>query len=222
MAAVIWPNAQLRRSDKLSKLSVMDMSDLPARLRRASLSQASLARFLGLDPSSLTKTITGKRRLKADEMLRIEQFFREQGGVEGENIVALGAARRTGPRRIPVYGYAVAGGDDQVAINPGQVIDWIDTPPIVQATNADLIAIRVVGESMEPRYFAGEIVIAQVGLPPAKGRDCVIEMLDGSGLLKTYSGMRDGHVFAHQFNPARELPIPATSVKALHSVICRL
>ena len=56
-------------------LAAMKLDEIPARLRQKGRSQSDLARHLQLDPSSLTKTIKGERRLKADELLKIEAFF---------------------------------------------------------------------------------------------------------------------------------------------------
>ena len=75
---------------------------------------------------------------------------------------------------------------------------------------------------MEPRFFAGESVFVHAGLPPARGQDCLIEFRDGSAVIKSYRGQRDGFVFAWQYNPSadesNELRYQGTDVKALHAV----
>lgn len=201
-------------------LAAMEITEIPARLRQLKRSQADLARHLDLDPSSLTKTIKGERRLRADELIKIEQFFGET--FDRDNVVeSLSERRRTAPKRIPVYGYAAAGGSERIAMNPGQVIDWVEAPPLWNGVG-DLAVIRIIGDSMEPRYFAGEAVTARLGLPPARGQDCLIEFNDGSGLIKSYRGQRDGFVFAWQYNPpngeTNEVRYDGASVKALHAV----
>lgn len=199
----------------------MDISNLPQRLRDAGRNQAELARYLNMDPSSLTKTIKGNRVLKADELRKIEAFFAgEAVDDRADNVEHIATRRRSGPRRIPVYGYAAAGGEDRIAFNGGQVIDWIDPPPLWSGTG-ELLAARVLGDSMEPRLFSGEMVIAQHGLPPRRDQDCIIEMQDGSALVKTYKGQREAKVFAHQWNPGKEIVIEGASVRALHAVIWR-
>ncbi len=199
--------------------AVVDPKDIPARLQRDGRSQSELARFLHLDPSSLSKTIKGSRRLKADELLKIEDFFGGRSG-EGAEVETLSVRRQVGPRRIPVYGYAAAGGDDVLAFNSGQVIDFIEPPPLWNGAG-DLVAIRVLGDSMEPRLFEGETVIAQINLPPTKGSDCIIEMIDGTAVVKTYRGLTAGSVEATQWNPGKSLRFDRNRVKALHAVIWR-
>lgn len=201
-------------------LAVMEMSEIPSRLRSMKRSQADLARHLNIDPSTMTKLLKGDRRLKADELVKIEQFFGEP--VDRAGVVeTLSSRRASPPRRIPVYGYAAAGGSERIAINAGQVIEWVDAPPLWNGLG-DLMVVRIIGDSMEPRYFAGEAVVVTVGLPPGRGQDCLIEFHDGSAVIKNYRAQRDGFVYAWQYNPPRgednEVRYDGASVKALHAV----
>ena len=198
-------------------LALVDPSDLPDRLARAGRKQSDLARHLRLDPSSLTKTIKGQRQLKAHELLAIEEFF--DGSGDGA-VESLSARRGAKPRRIPIYGYAAAGGEEVVAFGAGQVIDYVEPPPLWNGVG-DLVAIRVIGDSMEPRLFQGEMVIAQLDLPPLRGSDCVIEMNDGTALVKTYRGTSEWTVTAHQYNPDKDIKVDRERVKGLHSVVWR-
>ena len=56
----------------MSSLALMEPKDIPGALDAIGKTRADLARFLKLDPSSLTKTINGRRRLLAVELSRIE------------------------------------------------------------------------------------------------------------------------------------------------------
>lgn len=219
MAEVIWAIEQAPRTDNLSNFLGMDPSEIPDRLRRAGKSQSDLARWLNLDPSSLTKTIKGLRRLKADELFKIEAFF-DQAPEPSRGVGEGAPARWRAPttRRIPIYGYAAAGGDgERVALATGQVIDWIELPPLWQGSG-EFFGVRVLGDSMEPRYHAGEIAVARAGLPPRRDADVIAEFNNDTALLKTYKGARDGRVFLQQWNPEKSLDFDASSVRALHSV----
>lgn len=197
----------------MSRLAVVDPKDIPERLRRAGRRQSDLARYLSLDPSSLTKTIKGDRRLKADELVKIEEFF-------GDEPAPTSTASRRPQRRIPVYGYAAAGGDERIAFNSGNIIDFIDPPPLWNGAG-DLVALRVLGDSMTPRLFEGEMVVAQVNLPPLRGQDCVIEMNDGSALVKTYRGIKGRVIEAEQWNPQQAVIVDKERAKAVHAIIWR-
>jgi phage repressor protein C with HTH and peptisase S24 domain len=212
LAGAIWSDWQQRRPEKLSMLAAVKPEDIPDRLSRAGRTQSDLARHLQLDPSSLTKTIKGQRRLKADELLKIEEFF------EGEP--PFSASVKRPQRRIPVYGYAAAGGEERIAYNAGSIIDFIDPPPLWNGAG-DLVGLRILGDSMVPRLFEGELVIAQINLPPLRHQDCVIEMSDGSALVKTYKTATTKSIEAEQWNPQKPVVVDRARVKAVHAIIWR-
>lgn len=193
----------------------MKLSDIRPRLRVMRRSQADLARHLSIDPSSLVKVLGGVRRLTPGEMSRIETFFGEPLEIEG--VVPRnrsGAAKQ----RIPLFGMeADISGSDRVALGDGQVLDYLDPPPFWN-NSADMIYVRVLGDSMEPRYFAGEIVPVRLGLPPGKGQDCLVVFNDDSAIVRTFINRRDGYVFLAQYNERKETPFDATSIAAIHAV----
>lgn len=194
----------------------MEMKDIRSRLRLIGRSQADLARHLDLDPSSLTKTIDGQRRVQAMEIAKIEEFFGEKLALD-EPGPRLGLRRPAAVRKIPVYGYAAAGGDERVAFADDRVLEYREPPPFWSGAG-DLIYVRIIGESMEPRYFSGEVVPVRYGVPPAKNEDCLVEFADNSVLIKTFGGQRGTTILARQYNPATELKLEATKIRAIHAV----
>ncbi len=142
--------------------------------------------------------------MEADEARRIEAFFGDDAPQPAAYV------------QIPVYGYAAAGGADRVAIANDQVLDRIEIP--AGMTRGDTMAIRIAGDSMEPRLYSGELVIVERNVPPDRNGDCVLELADGSAIVKQYRGQRDGFYFLHQYNPDEEVRIPITSTRAIHAV----
>lgn len=193
------------------------MDDIKTRLAQSGRKQSELARHLGMDPSLLSRMLKGRRHLRADEMTKIEGFF-ETGPEYDPGLRPNGRPAQFG--RVPVYGYAAAGGEDRIAFNEGRAIDWIEGPPLWRGSG-ELIAVRVIGSSMEPRLFQGEMVVAQARLQPARGQDCIVEFSDGSGLVKTFCSIKDGFFLCRQWNPDKEVRVAVASVKALHAVIWR-
>ncbi|QYC10587.1 S24 family peptidase [Brevundimonas nasdae] len=185
----------------------MKPEEIRSRLRATGRSQAALGRHIGASKDSMSRLMTGQRRLQAVEVERIKEFFAEDA--------PAGPAYDT----LDVYGYVQAGGDDLVSLADGQVIDRIEVPAGLVRGSA--IGIRVVGDSMEPRLFSGETVIVGLNMPPQRDRDCVVEFRDGSAIVKQYKGQRDGTVFLHQYNPDKEVRIDASKVKAIHAVLYR-
>ncbi len=186
----------------------MKPPEIRERLEQSGRSQRALAAHLGISKDSMSRLLLDKRNMEVTELERIKEFF------EGDQAEAT-------PQfvQIPVYGYAAAGGDDRISIADDRVIDRIEVP--AGLVRGEAMAIRVAGDSMEPRLYSGEIVIVGVNTPPARNGDCVVEMRDGTALVKQYRGQRDGRIFLWQYNPENQIDLDATKVKRMHAVLYR-
>lgn len=96
-------------------------------------------------------------------------------------------------REVPVVG-EVKGGDDgyltelDYPVGHGEgVVDYPTSDPCA-------FALRVRGDSMHPRYRAGEFVVVEPGVEPQPGDDVVVALHDGRKLLKELNWARDGEV----------------------------
>lgn len=182
-------------------------TDIKTRLERDGRSQSALARHLDKTVHAVGRLLKNPRELTPSEVAQIEDFF--------------GPSVPTGPviERIPVYGYVAAGGVERIAMSSEHVLDYLEVP--AGLTRGRPVALRVAGDSMEPRLFSGETVIVGIGVAPARYGDCVVEYRDGTGIIKQYRGQRDGKVYLYQYNPEREFPIEGAQVKAVHAVLFR-
>lgn len=182
----------------------MKPPEIRSRLKSSGHTQTALAAHLGKSKDSVSRLVAGKRSMDLEELAQIKEF--------------LGDDQPMAPttKQIPVYGYAGAGGDDRVVIASDQVLEYIEIP--AGMVRGDAIAIRVAGESMYPRLFSGEMVIVELNVPPIRNKDAVIELKDGSALVKEYRGQKDGVVFLFQYNPEREVRVPLIDVVAMHAV----
>lgn len=207
MSRVIRENKQSQSVAFFATTSRVNPDDIRTRLRRTGRSQAALGRHIGASKDSISRLMNGQRRLTADEAAQIKTFFDDE--------------RPEAPvfDILDVYGYAQAGEPDRVGLASDQVIDRIEVPHGLVRGAA--MGIRVAGDSMEPRLFSGETVIVGLNVPPMRGRDCVLEFRDGTGLVKQYQGSKDGYIFLRQYNPEREVRIEASKVKAIHAVVYR-
>jgi len=184
------------------------LPDLKARLRTSGKSQVALAQYLGITKDSVGRLVNGQRKAEAEELQRALAFL------DGEIAPAAPAFQQ-----INVYGYAAAGGDDRIMIADDRVLDRIEVP--MGLARGEIFGIRVAGDSMEPRLYSGEIVIVSRDLRPSRMGDCVVELRDGTALVKQYRGERDGVLFLHQYNPDQEVKIEASKVRAIHAVVYR-
>jgi len=185
----------------------MQPEEIRERLRRTGRSQAALGRHIGASKDSVSRLLAGQRRLQATEVVKINDFFADDEPSTPAYDV------------LDVYGFALAGTRDGFSMASDQVVDRIEVP--MGLVRGRAIAIRVAGDSMEPRLFSGETLIVGLDVPPVRDRDCVIEFRDGSGIVKQYKGQRDGIVFLHQYNPEQEVRVDASTVKAIHAVLYR-
>src|SRR5215475_8364006 len=75
---------------------------------------------------------------------------------------------------IPVYGHAMGGKDGEFILSGNEVSEVIAPPSLSHIPDA--YAVYVVGDSMEPRYFAGETVFVNPRLPISRGSFVVAQI----------------------------------------------
>lgn len=125
-------------------------------------------------------------------------------------------------RDLPVLGAARGGdfGAGSFADN-GQFFEMVDRPPALMGVT-DAYAVYVVDESMEPRYFAGELVHVHPHKPPTPGSFVVVQLDDGNDtdyLIKRLVRRSGGKVTLEQYNPAKLFDVDAKIVKTIHRLV---
>ncbi|MDE2104159.1 MAG: helix-turn-helix transcriptional regulator [Patescibacteria group bacterium] len=190
----------------------MDLRELKEALDREGRgARVRLARELELDPSTVKKILDGKRRIRLEEAPVIERFVREADG-------PVGPTTPTG--MVQVYGFVAAAGElINLAEPAGERLVPIHP---AQRGYPTVGAAEVIGESMLPRYKPRELVYFVFGLKPRRGDDAIVEMNDGTAILKEYVMEKDGRVSLREFHPEdRTFTVPGVRVKALHAVVGR-
>jgi phage repressor protein C with HTH and peptisase S24 domain len=130
-----------------------------------------------------------------------------------------------GPRDIPEYGAAAGGsrGKADFRFN-GQVVDMAPRPPGI-AKKKDVYCVRVVGDSMEPKYEEGERLYLDPHRRPAIMDYVVIELKSqeegepGDAFIKRLIRKTPTKYIVQQFNPPAELEFNIDEVKNIHRVI---
>jgi len=127
-------------------------------LRRPGKSQRGLALALGLDPSGVSRLLSGKRALKAAEIETVSRYLGVGPGATGTDGEDISAPSVSGPlaaevpapaslsRDLPVRGTAVGGEDAGFDFN-GEVVDYVRRPPGLAGTQR-AFAVFAAGESM--------------------------------------------------------------------------
>ncbi len=123
---------------------------------------------------------------------------------------------------IPVYGHALGGKDGEFVLNGNQVSE-VSAPPSLWHI-PDAYAVYVVGESMEPRYFAGETVFVNPRLPISRGAFVVAQISKGDAdepyaYVKRYVSQDTRRMRLEQYNPKKTLEFPLSTVSAIHRIV---
>jgi phage repressor protein C with HTH and peptisase S24 domain len=123
---------------------------------------------------------------------------------------------------IPAYGQAVGGKDGEFILNGNRIVDIL-APPSLQGV-PDAYAVYVVGDSMEPRYFAGEAVFVNPRLPVRRGDFVVAQIAAEEGepphaYVKRFVARDARNLKLEQFNPRKTLEFPVGRVISVHRII---
>lgn len=173
---------------------------------RNGLSASGLARRAGLDPTAFnpSKRImpNGKRRWPTTESIAkilhaTDANFRE---------FAVLADRRSPadpPKHtIPVIGFAQAGNAgyfDDGGHPVGTGWKEVHMPPV---GDSDVYALEISGDSMEPVYRDGDIILVSPTQRIERGDRCVVKMLDGEVMAKQLAHKTEDRIELHSLNPA--------------------
>lgn len=123
---------------------------------------------------------------------------------------------------LPVLGAARGGtmGAGTFADN-GNVFEMVERPAALSGVK-EAYAVYVVDESMEPRYFSGELVHVHPHRPIRPGAFVVIQTDDGEErdyLLKRLVRRTGKKLILEQYNPAKRIEIDTALVRAIHLIV---
>lgn len=121
--------------------------------------------------------------------------------------------------QIPLYSCALAGAGGSIPFSP-DITEYIQHP--LAMINDQTYAVSVSGESMEPRYEAGEIVYVDPKMPVKRGCYVVAQIRDGGdtmGYIKRFVGITDDELTLEQFNPLKQLKFARNRVVSVHRIV---
>ncbi len=147
------------------------------------LTPSGLARRAGLDPTTFNKSkrITKDRRARWPSTESIDKILDATGATWGEFVSLMNEGTF---RNVPLIGFAQAGtaGFFDDAGYPGGS-GWDDIPfPDIGDPHA--YALEISGDSMEPVYRDGDIVIVCPQVPIRRGDRVVVKTRDGEVMAK--------------------------------------
>lgn len=216
-----------------------------ARLKKK-LTQNALARMLGVDQSTLGHWERGRGSPGREHVRKLEvilgvtadwiTYGREPGPVASSSRLEIGVVNppprptleamvdfskaiptEDGPRDLPVFG-SVKGGFDGSEIDYHDPVEWIQRPPALMNVNK-ACACYVINDSMEPRYFEGEMVLVHPSKPVRAGDFVVVEISGHRGMVKRFRRKTDTFVELEQYNPPEVVKLPRSEVVGIHLII---
>ncbi|MGY3607634.1 MULTISPECIES: S24 family peptidase [unclassified Bradyrhizobium] len=136
--------------------------------------------------------------------------------------------RQLGAYTLPVLGVSLGGRDDDRGPDfwmNGETVAHVARPRKLEGRR-NAFGLYVDGSSMEPRYFAGDLIVVEK-VPPAPGDDVVVELkgprgeddADNPSFLKRLVARRGGFITVEQFNPPKRLDFDLKEIKNLFRVI---
>lgn len=121
-------------------------------------------------------------------------------------------------RAVPNVGEVKGGQDgyfEELQYPTGHGDGVIDYP----TTDRNAYALRVRGDSMHPRYRAGEYIVVEPSIEPQPGEDVVVICRDGRKLLKTLAWTRGGSISLLSINNGHSpLTLDLTEIERMHTV----
>ena len=151
------------------------------------LSASGLARRAGLDPTTFNKSKRvsrdGKHRWPSTES--ISKILDATGASLAEFVALVGESNANAlAQRVPVIDYAQAGASgffDDAGYPTGSGWDEVLFPSI---GDPNAFALEIQGDSMEPVYRDGDIIVVSPGASIRRGDRLVVKTKDGEVMAK--------------------------------------
>jgi phage repressor protein C with HTH and peptisase S24 domain len=171
-------------------------------------------------PAQLPELVRGQLA----EILQVPEAQLRGGGGKGAPSPRTGrpGAMFVGDK-IPVKGAGQGGSDGWFPWN-GEIVDYVSRPPHL-AGATDAYAVYVAGSSMEPRYYAGELVHIHPGKPVTVGAFVLVQVKPESegdppkAFMKRLVRRTATKVAFEQFNPPKEIDIKTADIISMHRIV---
>jgi len=171
---------------------------------RKGMTASGLARAAGLDPTTFNKS----KRQAPDGKPRwpsTESISRALAAAEAswDEFAALLAGRDGAGRAIPIVGMARAGADGFFD-ESGFPVGADETVRFPDLGEDRVYALEIAGDSKEPTYRGGDVVIVQPGAAVRRGDRVVVRTRSGEVMAKVLGRKNDQTVELTSLNPAHK------------------
>jgi phage repressor protein C with HTH and peptisase S24 domain len=153
---------------------------------RSELSASGLAKRAGLDPTTFNKSkrITAQGRARWPSTESIAKALAATGTSFDNFVTLIEPATGAAARAVPLLGFAEAGAGgyfDDGGFPAGEGWDEIAFPTV---SDVHAYALEVSGQSMEPAYRDGDVILVSPSAPIRRGDRVVVRTRDGEVMAK--------------------------------------
>jgi phage repressor protein C with HTH and peptisase S24 domain len=178
---------------------------------RHGMSVSALAKRAGLDPTTFnrSKRITSDGRPRWPSTESVAKALAAAGAGVDEFMTYLDGGARGGPQ-VPLIGFAQAGAGgffDDAGFPVGTGWEHVPFPGL---GDEHAYALEIAGDSMEPLYRDGDLIVVSPAAPTRKGDRVVVKTRAGEVLAKELVRRTARAVELRSLNPAhpdRNIPI---------------
>lgn len=155
-------------------------------LKRTGKNKSGLAKALGVDPSQITRLLAGERKLKADEIARVQGYFAVEREISApQTIPEMDVRAGAGGGGVPVDAWAADGQGhmsptDAVSNHWGIPLSFVRHELRSQPVNVRIV--EVMGDSMLPTLGPGDRIMIDTAMrsPSPPG---LFAVFDGFGVV---------------------------------------
>lgn len=184
--------------------------------KKYELTQKELADRVGLKPATVSKWESGDNKPRFKEMQLLTQIFNvTENDLIHTDLSAPIQKEPSSAVRIKVFG-SVPAGIPIEAIE--DVIGFEDIPAEWTAGGREYFALKVVGDSMSPKYLNGDTVICRKQSCCENGQDCVVYVNGYDATLKRVV-KKNGVIVLQPLNPIYETKIYTDDVHIAGCVV---
>ncbi len=171
------------------------------------MSPSGLAKRAGLDPTTFNKSkrITKDGKLRWPSTESISKILQASGTHMAEFVSLLGGGSGQNTfQKVPLIGLAQAGTEgyfDDAGYPAGSGWDEILFP---EASDPHAYALEISGDSMEPLYRDGDVIIVSPTASPRRGDRVVLKTREGEVMAKLLRRRTAHRIELESLNPEHE------------------
>lgn len=178
---------------------------LNARAEACGFSQVEIGAKLGAKPPRVSNWFQGRNFPRAREKaelakllgVTVEWLVQGTGEPERSAVAEEESAYGDQVRTVPLISWTHAGVAASYDAMPKH---WQGAVPTT-SRDRRAFALTIEGDSMEPKFFAGDRVVCEPSAEPRNGKAVVVKFADDAVQLRIYHKLRNGHIQLASLRP---------------------